>query len=173
MVNGSMILDAVAFLKEKKGEEAVKSLEEESGNLLFDQYRMYPLEKLLEIQKEVVTKIYGSETDGGYKALGEYTYKAYTNSVVGATLTNVATTPNELLAKIQELWNTVVNFGERKLIKANETTKQATIQINDDPRPIPYLLGVIEAGLSGIGVKPQTKISQTKNDSYQIEISWK
>ena len=172
LIKGILLEDAVAFLKERKGGLAVGELEKEIGPFIFDQYRMYPLEDLLKLQKAVINKIYDKESDEAYKELGMFTFQTFAHTVVGATLTNIAHSPKELLGKIQQLWDTVLNFGSRKLIEIDENAHLAVVEISDDPRIPAYLEGVIEAGLKSIGVEVKTEIKNIKNNSYHIEIHW-
>ena len=172
LVKGLLLQDAVDFVREKKGEAAVVELEKIRGPLLFDQHRMYPLEDLLKLQSDAIKLVFGKESEKAYKELGVFTFNAFTHTVVGATLMNVAHSPKELLGKIQELWDAVSNFGSRKLLEFDENKHLALVEISDDPRMPAYLQGVIEAGLKSIGVEAVTKIIAQDKDSYHIEISW-
>ena len=173
LASGLLFIHAVDFLKSKKGEESLAELEKSYGETLFDQHRMYPLEKLTQLQQEVIKLVFGEETDEGYHALGQYTFESFVHSMVGATLTNVTPSPKVLLGKIQELWGTVINFGERKLTLLDEEEGRATIEITDDPRNPAYIQGVIETGLVSIKViSPKTKVVKKTDDTYLIEITW-
>ena len=173
LASGLLFIEAVDFLKSKKGEEVLSQLEKSYGETLFDQHRMYPLEKLMQLQQEVIKLAFGEETDKGYRELGQYTFESFVHSMVGATLTNVIPSPKVLLSKIQELWGTVINFGERKLTLIDEKEGKATIEISDDPRTPAYIQGVIETGLTSIKVKnPETKVVKKTDNSYSIEITW-
>jgi uncharacterized protein (TIGR02265 family) len=172
LAKGILLVDTVEFLRKKKGDHAIVQLEKSFGSLLFDQYRMYPLDDLLRLQSATMKLAFGGESGDGYKQLGAAAFESFTHGIVGATLTNVADSPRQLLEKIQELWGTVLNFGERKLIAINEANRHAVIEIKNDPRNPAYLQGVIEAGLKGIGLDAKTKIQSDKGDTYKIEISW-
>lgn len=172
LAKGILLVDTVEFLREKKGDQAVAQLEKSFGSLIFDQYRMYPLDDLLKLQAAAMKLAFGEENEDGYKQLGAGAFKSFTHGIVGATLTNVAHSPKELLGKIQELWGTVLNFGERKLINFNEAAHHALIEIKNDPRNPAYLQGVIEAGMKGIGLDAKTKIQSDRSDTYKIEIRW-
>jgi len=172
LVKGVLLEDAVGFLKEKKGEAAVGVLEKATGPLIFDQHRMYPLADLSKLQTAVIKEVFGKDSDEAYKELGLFTFRAFTHTVVGATLTNVAHSPKELLEKIQELWDAVLNFGSRKLISIDEKKHSALVEIVDDPRVPAYLQGAIEGGFKSIGVRATTKVLDQGNSSYHIEISW-
>lgn len=173
LVNGLLLEQTVEFLKSKKGEAAVTELEKSHGSFIFDQYRMYPVEELINLQQQVLKEAFGSETEDGYYALGKHAFDAFTHTLVGATLTNMSSSPIEVLKKLQELWNSVVNFGTRKLIEADLTKGKAMIEIEDDPRNPAYLCGVIEGGLYAIhAMNPSTKIISKDKNKYNIEITW-
>ena len=172
LVKGILLENTVSFLRERKGEPAVKELEKGKGNMIFNQHQMYPLEDLIDLQELVIAAVYGEKSEMGFKELGNYEFEAFASSVVGATLTNVATSPKELLSKIQEIWNTVTNFGTRKLTKINENDNFAILEIIDDPRSPSYLSGVIEAGLKSIKVEATIKIITEKDNLYRMEIRW-
>jgi uncharacterized protein (TIGR02265 family) len=173
LASGILFIEAIDFLKSKKGNRILEDLEKSYGEILFDQHRMYPLEKLIELQKEVINLVFGKETDSEYKELGKYTFESFVHSMVGATLTNIVPSPKVLLGKIQELWGVVINFGERKLTLIDERGCRAIIEINDDPRMPAYIQGVIEAGFNYIKVKnPKTKIIKETGNGYTIEINW-
>ncbi|MBI3379267.1 DUF2378 family protein [Candidatus Gottesmanbacteria bacterium] len=173
LVNGLLLEQTIEFLKTKKGENAVSELEKSLGPFIFDQYRMYPVEQLILLQREVVKSAFGSESDEGYYILGKNAFDKYAHTLVGATLTNISSSPIEVLKKIQDIWNSVVNFGTRKLIEADEVKGKAIIEIADDPRNYSYLRGVIEGGLNATHViNPSTKIIYKDNNKYDIEITW-
>jgi len=173
LASGSLFLHAIGFLKSKKGEEAVEALEKSFGDLLFDQHKMYPLERLIELQEKVVSLTLGTDSREGYYMLGRYTFNAFAHSLVGATLTNVNPTPRILLGKIQEIWGSVVNFGVRKLTMVDDTQGKAIVEIQDDPRNPAYLQGIIEGGLTLLKVKnPKTVIKQEEDYRYIVEVFW-
>ena len=171
-VKGSLLENTVSFLREKSGDAAVTALEKKLGPQLFDQFQMYPLEQYQTLQEEVVNMTSPTDITQGYKDLGVYAFTTFAHSIVGATLTNVSTTPKKLLEQIQTLWNTVVNFGERRLVECDETAKTAVVEIKDDPRNPAFLQGVIEAGLSSIGLTAATIEESADNNTYKIKISW-
>ena len=172
LVKGMLLEDTVAFLRDKKGEIAVSELEKSMGPFIFDQHRMYPLADLSNLQSAVVKEVYGKDSDEAYRQLGFFTFQAFTHTVVGATLTNIAHSPKELLEKIQELWDAVLNFGSRKLVKIDEHGHSALVEISDDPRVPGYLEGAIEGGFKSIGVEATTKVLNKDKGSYQIEVVW-
>ena len=170
LVNGLLLEQTVEFLKNKKGESAVAELEKSLGPFIFDQYRMYPVEQLILLQREVIKTAFGNESDEGYYALGKHAFDTFTHTLIGATLTNMSSSPIEVLKRLQELWNSVVNFGTRKLIESDNTKGRAIIEIENDPRNPSYLRGVIEGGLHAIhAINPSTKMISNDNNKYDIE----
>lgn len=172
LAKGILFSNTIDFLKKEKGDEALSTLEKDTGPLLFDPHRLYPLDQLLMLQIKVIQAIYGNESNDNYKKLGEFAFQSFTHTLVGATLTNIAHSPTELLTKIQELWDTVVNFGYRQVLEMNENEHFALLEIRDDPREPAYLQGIIEAGLKSIGTIATTEVRHTDNETYQIEVKW-
>ncbi len=175
MAKGILFESTVEFLKEKNGDEGVAALESTLGEtLLFDPFILYPLEKLMKLQAEVLKKAFGKAGDAEYRSLGNFEYQGFASTLAGATLLNVGTSPKILLEKIQELWGTVVNFGERTIELVDEHNCKVTISISDDPREPAYLCGVIEAGLSSIGLQSvTTTIRPAVDTAYHIDVVWK
>lgn len=174
LAQGTLFENSVAFLREQKGEAAINELEKTTGPLIFEHYRMYPLQELDTLQAAVLEAVYGDASDEHYRELGTFTFQTFIKTVAGATLTNVAGSPQELLEKIQDLWGAVVNFGTRRLISIDSEKRIALVEIIDDPRRPTYLQGAIEGGLLVVGVNASTRIVQANKEhaSYQIEVSW-
>lgn len=172
-VNGLLLEQTVDFLRMKKGNEEVIDFEKSFGSVIFDHYQMYPIETLLKLQEEVVRRVFGTIAEQSYRELGRYTFDAFSHTLVGATLTNVSTAPIVILQKIQDIWQSVVNFGTRKLVESDEKNGKAVIEITDDPRNPDYIRGIIEGGLLSVkATNPKTTISNKNANSYQIEITW-
>lgn len=173
LANGTLFKHAVDYLRSKKGDEAVKTLETTFGNIIFDSYKMYPLENLDKLQAEVLKLVYGSVTDESYYDLGCFTFEAFAHTLIGATLTNMVTTPKQMLEKTQVLWSAVINFGERKLVSLEETTGKALLEIKNDPRNPAYLRGILETALKEIQTQsPSIKLINQTDKGYQLEITW-
>lgn len=172
LVKGALLENTVAYVKAKLGDDGVSKLESKLGSLLFDQFHMYPLDQYQSLQKEAVELISPNDPQSEYKKMGKQAFTMFASTIVGATLTNVSTTPKNLLEKIQELWNMVVNFGERKLIECNEEAKFAVVEIIDDPREPAFLQGVIEGSLESLGLKSESVVENQTANKYTIKITW-
>ncbi len=172
LASGLLFLITLDFLK-TKNPEAINDLQLPSGSIFYDKYHMYPLEDLNRLQKEVLLKVLGKVDEEGYYQLGKFTFEAYSHTLVGATLTNVSISQEDVLKNILDLWNTVVNFGTRTLIEVSKDQHYAVIEIGNDPRDSAYLQGVVETGIQSIGGKNVTsEIFGQGKDPYQIKIHW-
>ncbi len=174
-VQGRMLEGAIAYLRSEKGEDGVQTLERETGPLIFDAHRMYPLSELSKLQELVLKSVYEKVEPAHYRDLAIATYRAFGNTIGGATLTNIGNTPQAMLEKIQELWSVVVSFGERKLLSINNIERVARIEIKGDPRPIAYLEGAIIGCLANVGADAKTKVLESTGGdepSCLIEVRW-
>lgn len=173
LVNGSFFIHCLEYLKFKKGETSIQELAKTNGALFFDEHRMYPLNDLVKIQNDVLKIIYGNPTSEGYYDLGKFTFDSFAHTLIGATLTNMISSPKQIVESLQVLWSSVVNFGTRKLIQIDEKKGTALIEITDDPRNPAYIQGILEAALIKVKAShPKTHILNKSDSSYQVEVSW-
>jgi uncharacterized protein (TIGR02265 family) len=175
MVGGKLLEQTIDFLRMIKGDEAVRKLEKTQGMLLFDHMRFYPLSKLLRLQETVVVAGFGAKKkEEGYRALGRYIVEMLMKGIVGPTLTKISPSVKELLSKeFINLGKTVVNFGERKLVRFDAQDNVAVLEISDDPREPAYFAGVVEELLSRASKGVTTKVIDRNKTHYSIEVRWK
>lgn len=172
-VSGIVCIQIIDFVKSKKGDAGLSDLEKLYGQLLFDTYTMYPLQDFITLQKNALIVVFGSETNEGYRELGTYTYELYSKTLIGSTLTNIGTTPKELLTQLNSLWNSVADFGDRKITVIDEEKRSCIIEITDDPRNPHYISGIFEAGFKKLGIQSCTiDINNTNEHSYTLSITW-
>lgn len=172
MIKGSVLENALQFLREQKGDSAVQKLEADLGTLVFDSHSYYPLEQFLQLQKGIIALTYPNEVERGLNVLGRYAFNSYAKSLLGGTMINHIENAQELLEQVQIQWNQVLNFGQRSLADYDAENHTSTLEIQDDPRPPGYLAGIIEAGLESIGLSPQVSFESIGEHNYKFLIRW-
>lgn len=174
LISGQLLKLIIGFFILKKGEQALNELEQKCGNIVVDTRVFYPVEKLNQITDEVVNAIYPNNLENGYYELGKYTLNSFINTLVGATLTAKYKTPRAVLENSQGVWQSLVNFGSRKLVKIEEEKGWGLLKIEDDPRNPTYLRGVIDACLIAIGKKEvHSELIESANNAYQMRFYWR
>lgn len=175
MFAGGILFEYVtSFVRAKKGNSAVTELEKKTGPLIFDTRRMYDAAAFFKLMDDAVTLTHGSEDkDTGYYELGQFVMHRFLDTIVGASLFPVGSSAKELLGKkFQELGDTMVNFGKRKLLEIDEKKGEAIVEISEDPRPIAYFRGVIEGKLEDLGFANTKTDIVERAPNYKIHVTW-
>ena len=170
-VKGMFLKNLVETVKQKKGPEGLKKLEDKFGDLRFSGIKDYPVETEIKLQKAAMEVIFGKVSPDNYVEFGKLGFLTYANSLIGKTIFSLLGKDVKKIALGVPTAINTISSGF-KITVTDLGAQKVSIRMINNPYITQYYEGVYKGAMEYLNVQGKIEVNVLREHDYEYILEW-